>query len=238
MARAGEATAEWARDIIWTASADAPRSQQASIGPSELGLACTRQLAFRLTGTAPTNMTIDPLASIAGTAMHAWMAQTFRALRPPGRFLVEHSITYSGVGGTLDLYDRHRQMVVDWKFPKLAKSKRMRAEGPPVHYRWQIQTYAAGLAVQGEQPLHNAIVVVPIDGKLEDIFAWAFPVDRAEADEAIDRLKTSRQQLEEVDGQPGKVAKQPSRLCPWCPYFRISWNGNPDLACCGEEKTA
>lgn len=229
----GERLAHWVSDLLWTASASTPRSLQPEIGPSELGLACSRQIAFRLAGSVPVNMTTDPLASMVGSAMHQHLAEIFAALHPPGRFLVEHPVAYREVRGTLDLYDRRTRTVVDWKFPKLAKARRVRSGGPPRHYLWQIQTYAAGLELQGEQPAHAAVVYIPVDGTLADIFAWVVPVERAQADEAVERLETVRELT--TAKRPGGVPKQPSRLCPWCPYYRKGWLGDADAACPGED---
>lgn len=229
----GQALSEWVRETLWTASADRPRSRQAAIGPSELGLACSREIAYKLAGTAPVNFGIDPMPSMVGTAMHAHMAEIFSAARPVGRYLVEHRVTYRGVSGTLDLYDRRTATLLDWKFPKRAKVRRVLADGPPRQYRWQMQVYAAGLVAAGETPARIAVVYIPVDGALTDIATWMFPIVPAEADEAVDRQDTVRAQLLEA-GAPGQVTANPSRLCPWCPYHRPQWSGDLAVACPGE----
>lgn len=230
----GTPFAGWVRETLWTATHDLPRSRQTTIGPSQLGLSCSRQIAFQVAGVTPVNFSIDPLPSMVGTAMHAFVASVFAGLRPPGRYLVEQRVTYQGVSGTLDLYDRRTGTVFDWKFPKLAKLRRVLSEGPPRHYQWQLQTYAAGLAAQGEKPTRLAVVYIPVDGALTDITAWVYPVVTAEADQAVDRLATVRTQLGNT-AHPGAVPAQPSRLCPWCPYHRPQWTGDLDVACPGEE---
>jgi hypothetical protein len=233
----GARLAGWVTEVIWAAEQTSPRSQQREIGASELGLACSREIAFRLAGTEPVNMTIDPLAAIAGTAMHAWLAGVFRRLGPPGRYLVEHRVSYRGTFGTLDLYDRRTRTVIDWKFPRKTKANRMRADGPPRSYVWQGQTYGAGLAAAGEQPERVAVVYVPIDGTLSDVFAFVWPIEIGVADEAADRLSTVAQQYgNDAEGHPGQVPAQPSRLCPWCPWHRPKWTGDPDVACPGGDK--
>lgn len=229
---AGRVIAQATAEAIWTAAASAPRTLQPEIGPSELGLHCSRQIAYRLAGAGPVNMSIDPVPSVTGTAMHAWLSGVYRSMQPPGRYLVDHSINYRGVRGTLDLYDRRTLLVVDWKFPRKAKARRMRIDGPPRHYRWQLQTYAAGLSAAGESPAQCAVVFVPTDGTLADVFAWQFPVDGREADEALERLDTVRSLLD-CGGTPAGVPAQPSRLCPWCPYHRPQ-SADLDVACPGE----
>lgn len=234
---AGAGLAARVAEVIWSADQNAPRSRQREVGPSELGIGCSRQIAYKLAGTDPVNMTIDPLAAIVGTAMHTWMATTFRSLGPPGRYLVEHKISFRGVPGTLDLYDRRDRTVIDWKFPRRAKANRMRAGGPPRHYVWQGQTYAAGLVEQGETPERIAVVYIPVDGTLDDAFAFVWPVEPNVAAEAADRLDTVRTQWgNDAEGHPGQVPAQPSRLCPWCPFHRPKWAGDLDVACPGEDR--
>jgi hypothetical protein len=232
----GAPVAGWVREMLWTAAHDLPRARQTSIGPSQLGLACSRQIAYQIAGTVPVNFDVDPLPSMVGTAMHAFLASVFAGLRPRGRYLVEHPVTYAGVSGTLDLYDRRTGTVIDWKFPKLAKVRRTLSDGPPRHYQWQLQTYAAGLIAAGETPVRLAVVYIPIDGALSDVTAWTYPVTPTSADEAVDRLSTVRTQLGNT-AHPGAVPAQPSRLCPWCPFHRPKWTGDLDIACPGEETT-
>lgn len=225
--------ADWLRELLWNTSATHPRSQQSSIGPSQLGLACSRQIGYQIAGTAPVNFSVEPMPSLVGTGMHFWLADVFRRQAPPGRYLVEHSVTYRGVSGTLDLYDRRTASVIDWKFPRRATVRRTLSEGPPRHYLWQLQTYAAGLQSDGEAPARVAVVYVPVDGSLTDVAAWSYPVNTAQADDAIDRLETVRRELAAAE-HPGALPAQPSRLCPWCPYQRPGWTGDLDTACPGQ----
>lgn len=229
----GQIVAADTAETIWTAAQSAPRTLQPEIGPSELGLACSRQIAYRLAGAVPVNMAVDPLPSVAGTALHAWLSDVYRAKQPPGRYLVDHPVSFRGVRGTLDLYDRRAARVVDWKFPRKAKARKIRHDGPPRHYRWQAQVYAAGLAAEGETPTSCAVVFVPVDGSLSEVFGWQFDVEPAVAEQAVDRLTTVKEQLAEA-GSPAGVEAQPSRLCPWCPFYRLHWSGDLDIACPGE----
>ncbi len=230
----GETLAAWVRETIWSAEADRPRSRQRAVGPSELGLSCSREIAYKLAGTAPVNHGIDPMPSLVGQSVHAHLAETFRSLRPIGRYLVEHLVTYDGISGTLDLYDRRTRTVIDWKTTRTTKIRRAAVDGPPRHYRWQSQVYAAGLREQGEAPARCAVVYIPTDGQLADVMAWIFPVTPADAIEAVSRLRTVEDQLAAA-GNPGGVAAQPSRLCPWCPYHRPEWTGDLAFACPGED---
>ncbi len=232
----GETLAAWARETIWTAEADRPRSRQRNVGPSELGLACSREIAYKLAETYPVNHSIDPMRSLVGQAIHSHLAELFRGLRPPGRYLVEQPVTYQGISGTLDLYDRRSRLVIDWKTSSTAKIRRTAVDGPPRHFRWQLQVYAAGLKARGESPSRCAVVYIPADGDLADTMAWIYPVTASEADEAVARLRTVETQLAESGGNPGAVPAHPSRLCPWCPYHRREWTGDLATACPGEDK--
>lgn len=62
---------ELSQVILWTEH-NAPRSLQRSIGPSELGDACDRRLAYRIAGIEPVNFG-DPWPAIVGTSIHDWL---------------------------------------------------------------------------------------------------------------------------------------------------------------------
>src|SRR5262245_16474751 len=85
------------RTLIQIAASTSPRSQQGTIGASELGHACARRLAYRLSGTPAVNDR-DHLAAMLGTGWHHVMADFFTRLGSwlPGRFLVETPVTYRG----------------------------------------------------------------------------------------------------------------------------------------------
>ncbi len=67
------------QNVIRHAAANAPRSLQSALGPSEVGLPCRRRLAYRLLDwlDEKPNPDSDPLPSTMGTAYHAWLAEAF-----------------------------------------------------------------------------------------------------------------------------------------------------------------
>lgn len=213
-------TAERVREAISIASALAPRSQQARLGPSELGMSCDRALAHRVTGTVPSGQSkSDPLAALVGTGVHLVMAECFRRLAGrTGRYLIEHRVTYRGVTGSVDLYDRHHRMAVDWKSTTKAKIRRVRRDGPPFRYLVQAHTYAAGLIDAGEPVEYVAIVYVPVDGTLDDVHVIVRPFDRAITDRAIDRYEAIARDAAERG--PAALPARTSALCGWCPWLR------------------
>ncbi len=87
-------------DTIKQTAARAPRSLQASIGPSEIGTPCTRRLGYRILDWDPKpNSDTDPWPATVGTAVHAWLADTFTAWNArlgAERFLIERRVTLPG----------------------------------------------------------------------------------------------------------------------------------------------
>ena len=192
-----------------------PRSTQGAVGMSEAGRPCDRQLAHRLAGTRPVNLT-DPGRALVGTGTHHALAEVFGRLDGgSGRFEVERRVNYRGVPGTVDLYDRVTGTVVDWKTTTAGKLKRVRHDGPRVEYVTQVNLYAAALDVAGESVAWVALAYLPVDGTLADLWVWRARYDRAVADAAVARLDSLRM----VD-HPSTVAASPGPLCPWCPYYR------------------
>jgi hypothetical protein len=212
--------AERVREDIAIASALAPRSQQVRIGPSELGMSCDRALAHRIAGTVPSGQSkSDPLAPLVGTGVHLGLAECFRRLDGrSGRFLVEHPVTYRGITGNVDLYDRRHRTAVDWKSTTKAKIKRIAHDGPPSRYLVQGMTYGAGLIAAGELVDYVAIVYVPVDGLLADIHAVVRPFDRATADTAIDRYESVARDT--ATHGPAALPAHTSALCGWCDWYR------------------
>lgn len=206
------------------------RNLQVAVGASGLGVGCDRRLAYAANGTRAVNRT-DPMKLIVGTSVHMWLAAKFAILDAgSGRFLIECPIEYGGVPGTCDLYDRFTRCVVDWKTTSMRRLADIKRNGISRTYLWQIQVYAAGLAQLGEEPARVALVFIPTDGTLDDIWAWVARVDPDVAERAVRRLRD----LEHRD--PATVPASPDRLCPWCDYYNPA---STDLAsgCPGKKGT-
>jgi hypothetical protein len=215
------------RSLISLGAVTSPRSRQTAIGTSEIGHVCDRRIAYRLAGTPRSNLT-DPLRALVGVGWHAAMAEVFGRLDGGlGRFLVEYPVSYRGIPGTLDLYDRASRTVIDWKTTLRSRVVATRHGGPPTPYVVQVQTYGAALESMGETPSHVALAYVPTDAELSGLWVWRTPYDRAVADAAIERLDRLRGRL------PGATAPTPSETCGWCDNFRPH-STNLDLACPGQ----
>ena len=203
------------RTLIGIGAATATRTLQRTIGSSELGYACDRRLAYRLSETPVTN-TRDPLVTLLGTGWHAAMAETFARINglTGGRFLVEQPVMYRDIPGQCDLYDKTLATVVDWKSSTLDKISHLKRQGPALPYQVQVQCYASGLIELGHDVRNVALVFVPRDGKtLDQIWVWRTKYDRKVADDAIDRLEALRGKA------PQDVPATPDRLCPWCSHY-------------------
>lgn len=147
------------RRVFLEHAARAPRTLQQHLGPSELGVACDRQVAGKFAALPATNHVVDPWPSIVGTACHAWAADAFTAdnqRRGLLRWVAEQKVTpHPDHPGTADLYDAVEQAVVDHKFlgaTTLAKIRKIvaatlwrdRAKLWPRKYLVQLLLYGLG----------------------------------------------------------------------------------------------
>jgi hypothetical protein len=215
------------RDVIVMGCLSTERSKQTAVGASQIGGECPREHAYSTASVKPVNFT-DPLRSMVGTGTHAALADVFtRADRGTARWLIEQRVEYRGVPGTCDLFDRRRQQVIDWKTTLLAKIKRIRLTGPPRQYVVQAHIYGAALEAVGEKVSWVSLAYLPVDGSLDDLYVWQQPYDRRVADEAIDRYEAT------AGSKPSATPANPSRLCPWCAYYRPG-SRDLDVACPGD----
>lgn len=215
-------------ETVTQAAAHAPRSRQAAPGPSELGTPCRRRLVYKTLDWDPKpNTGSDPWASIIGTSVHAWMADTFTAENARlgrQRYLIEHRIHLPyGVSGSTDLYDRDTATNADWKVVGPARLKDYRRDGPGEQYRTQAHLYALGLQLAGENPGHVAIVFLPRGGRLDGLWTWTEPYDPKVAVAALQRYQAARDFALCLDPEqnPQNWALLPTAdaHCAYCPWF-------------------
>jgi hypothetical protein len=224
---------DWARDLVMTAAASTPRSQQAELGPSEIGQVCRRRLAYRIAGTPSVNHP-DPLKALIGTDFHEGMARSIKRIDQAHRYLVEHPVTYRGIFGTVDLYDTWRHRLVDWKTSETKRIRRYAMQDDiPVNYRVQTAIYAEGLRSVGYPVAHVALVFLPRDGDLTDIWVWTAEPDQVLADEYVQRYIDLKEQLA-TGNSPATISATPGPLCAYCPNYSP---GSTDLstACPGKD---
>lgn len=224
--------------ILW-AEANAHRSQQVDVGPSELGDLCERKLAYRIAGAQPVNTRSDPWPAIVGTAIHEWLERAinrYQDVAGAQRWLTELTVTPSPlVTGHSDLYDTWTCTVIDWKTKGEKPMREFRAHGPSPDHVAQVHLYGLGQIKAGRKVERVAIVALPRSGWLAGMAVWSAPYDPSIARAALERLETvGRKGIElGVDRDPDaylQVPASPSPLCSFCPWYspdRVSGIGCP-----------
>jgi hypothetical protein len=211
------------------AGANAPRSLQRVIGPSEIGVPCVRRLAYKLCDHPEVNTGGDPWASIVGTAVHAWMDETYTAENKRlgwQRYLIEQRLHIRGnIYGNSDLFDREPgvRSVIDWKVVGDEQLKKYRKNGPGPQYEIQSHIYGYGQENAGEQVDNVAVVFLPRTGRIDGLHVWTAPYNRQVALDALERLDNVITALTVLDppNNPTAWAMFPATdsYCTFCPWF-------------------
>lgn len=216
------------------------RSQQATMGPSEIGTPCDRRIAMSLLRIPPVNPGGDNWAAFVGTCVHAGLADMLVwADTGSGRYASELSVFFPSAHvphGTLDGMDRVLFVVWDYKAMGQWSLDKLKVEGPSPQYRVQVHTYAYGARIRGEVVSDVAIVGLPRDkSSLDDLYVWTEPYDPQVARDAIARVDRISSQLGpmEPDGQWSAARPEDFPIdnsnCKFCPFYmpgaRRSENG-------------
>ena len=233
------------RHTITAAITNHPRSQQTRIGPSEIGTPCTRRLGYKLAGVPEANPREAAWKPTVGTAVHAWLAETFLAANeklPDTRWLVEMGVNAGTVGnhpltGSCDLYDRVTATLIDWKVVGVSTLRKYKANGPGDTYRVQAHTYGLGWTRRGYPVETVAIYFLPQNGELADGHYWHEPYDAGVALAAIARADAVAKVL--AAAGPDVLAHLPTAdaWCSFCPWHR-SGATNLAEACPGDPGSA
>lgn len=216
--------------VVLAAARAHPRSNQRAIGPSEIGEECDRRLLYSALQMAPeNNQQSDPWPSIVGTAVHAWLADAFRAENAHGfRWLVEVPVKLtSGIGGTADLFDLQEREVIDHKVLGVSSMKKIKSGNIPARYRVQLHLYGYGFRLAGLDVDRVTLAAYPRSGWLADLHLWTEPYDESLALAAMDRLSkltaaayVLRLDEPEQAGLWAMVPARPGADCTWCPFWR------------------
>lgn len=224
-------------DVIkWTESNSA-RSVQKSIGPSELGSLCDRKIAYRLAGVSETNWWSDPLPAIVGTAVHSWLEKAvnrFQEVHYMTRWQTEITVKPDDmVTGHMDLYDNELNAVIDWKTVSPTKLKAWKADGPPEHYKDQVNLYARGAQLANAPVQKVVLVAVPRSGWLRDMQIWVDDYRPERAQAALNRMYGIANVLikQGDDLSFEEIPAVPSGECSFCPWYR-GGAGRADLSGC------
>lgn len=231
------------RDVLTSLDASRPRSQQATLGPSELGTPCQRQIAMKLAGV-PRQLpdARPPWAPMQGTAMHTLMEEALRhhnAELGRERWLVEQRLTiHPGVGGDDpgihghgDAYDQDWGMVIDWKYvgvTTLRKVKRSTVDNRELvsqDYRIQAHLYGYGHARAGRDVRWVRLVMLARSHSYDDSAEWTEAYRPEIAIWAINRYYATADLLTQMAlaDNPGlwpAIPATPGQSCDWCPFRR------------------
>ncbi|MEU0808667.1 hypothetical protein [Streptomyces sp. NPDC005970] len=210
----------------WNRSA---RSTQTTLGPSDIGTPCDRQLALSLLRVPPVNPGGDGWATFVGTAVHAALADMFQwADAGTGRYAVETPLTYPNAyvpKGTGDLLDRTLLMFLDHKVMGRWSLDKLSTKGPMPKYRVQIHTYAYGARLKGEKVDYVAIIGWPREAStLDDLYVWTERYDPTVAIDALARVERIAQTVKGLtdDGAPWHEAVRYLPIaddCRYCPFY-------------------
>lgn len=218
-------------EIIRWADSASDRSLQLAPGPSELGDACDRRLAYRLAQIPELGSRADPWAAIVGTAVHNWLEKAIQkwmiAANAPDEWITERAVNVDDfVVGHVDAYWRPYQVVVDWKTMSNDRMNEVRDGGAAAVPGYIVQAHLYGLAYQrlGLEVKSVALLCLPRAGRLRDAHPIVEPFDPRIAQYALDRMYGIAGRLVELDVYSNPVAWQqieakPSNSCGLCPWY-------------------
>lgn len=220
------------------------RTQQSTLGPSEIGTPCDRRIALSLLRYPTVNPGGDNWASFVGTCGHTGMEEmSVWADAGSGRYAAEQRLTFPSKHvpkGTTDLIDRTLMYVGDWKFMGQWSLDKLKTQGPSQTYRVQAHTYAYGAVIRGEKVKHVAIIGMPRDkGNLDDMYVWTEPYNPGLARDAlkrVDRLGEHIESMKEQGAPPDEVWRHlpmDNSDCRFCPHFMKGAATSEDGVCNG-----
>ena len=220
------------RGVVQRQAAQAPRSLQHHLGPSQLGSQCDRQVVGLFTATPATNHVSDPWPSVVGTAVHAWLAQAFSDdnKRSGIRWVTEQKVApHPLYPGTADLYDAVEKAVLDHKILGPTTMAKVKSDyGPPQRYVVQLLLYALGYINLGLPVKRVALVAYPrTASSLDGMYVWDHEItaqDITMVQEVLARTALRRQIAEEVLAGRMRIDQVPMHpdddLCYFCPFYR------------------
>lgn len=218
---------ELKRELVAALKAHAdsrPRSLQTVIGPSEVGTACKRKLAYKLLGAPQPNAGTDPWASWVGTQVHEGMETVMmlaNASEPDIRWITESRVEVTDdLVGSADLIDRKHLAVIDHKAVGKTTFDDARRHGPSQQYKVQANLYAYGLRRAGHDIRHTVIVYWPRTGFKTEPHVWSAPYDQDLAVKALTELAGLRQLVATAGYAALTVLPAVENHCTFCPFWQ------------------
>ncbi|WP_329274760.1 hypothetical protein [Streptomyces sp. NBC_01451] len=225
MTEHGREIAARLKETFYAYSNRLDRSQQTSLGPSQIGSPCDRRIAMHLLRVAPSNPGGDNWASFVGTCVHVGLADMFVwANAGTGRYAVEVPLEFPNAyvpKGTGDLLDRTLLMFLDHKLMGRWSLDKLSTKGASPTYRVQVHTYAYGARLKGEKVEHVAIVGWPREAStLDDLYVWTEPYDASIAIDALARVERIAEAIKRYEGEPQQIARKflVADDCRFCPF--------------------
>jgi hypothetical protein len=216
------------KEIFYQYTNRSRRSQQTTLGPSQVGTACDRRLVMHFLAAPKVNPGGDNWASFVGTQIHNGLEAMLKwADAGKGRFAVEQRLKFPSQlvpSGTADVIDRTLFMIDDHKAQGQWAADQLRTSGPSPLYRTQLHVYGMGARQRGERIERVALISWPRDkSNLDDLYVWSEPYNPQIARDAFERaegLKAWTVELQSSGKAPQEIAAMAniSDDCRYCPY--------------------
>jgi len=217
------------REIFYQYTNRSRRSQQTTLGPSQVGTSCDRRLVMHFLGAPKVNPGGDGWAAWVGTQIHSGLEQMLKwADAGKGRFAVEQRLKFPSElvpYGTADVIDRTLFMVDDHKAMGQWAADKLRTSGPSTLYRTQLHVYGMGARQRGERIERVALISWPRDkSDLSDLYVWSEPYNPQIARDAFERVErlngwAQQQRADGLSPQQIAAAANIADDCKFCPYY-------------------
>ncbi len=229
-------TLDEVHDMLMRFESSRPRTVQKTLGPSELGTPCDRQIALKLAGVKRHERGL-PWAPMCGTAVHELMEKVLRAENERlgrERWIVEQQVQLDDeLSGHGDAYDTDWGMVVDWKYAgTTARRKASRRTVPNAElvspeYRTQAHLYGLGHRNAGRDVRFVRLVFLARSHDFTESVEWTEQYDERIAVDAMMRFYGIRDRVLALNAgmHPDSlklIEAAPGDACKWCPFQRVT----------------
>lgn len=187
-------TADMVRDLIVSQDAGRPRSQQKTLGPSNLSTPCARKIGYQVLDVPPVTPSTVNLAAWVGTGIHEQMelacaAENKRAKAKVWETEIRCQIPIKPpIQCHVDAYYHPTYTALDWKSVGPSALQKYRRQTPD-NYATQIDLYGLALVLSGYRVDTVGICYIPRNGDLSDIHVTTWPWTGERADAAIKRYE-------------------------------------------------
>lgn len=229
-----------------------PRTVQTTLGPSELGTPCPRQIAMKLAGIVQQPRSL-PWAAMCGTAVHSLMEQVLAAENERlgrARWVIEETVNLDAeLYGHGDAYDTDHALVVDWKYTGVTARRKAARRSVPndqlvsAEYRTQAHLYGLGHRNAGRPVRFVRLVLLARSHDFSESVEWTEDYREDIALNAMTRFYFIRDQVTnmEMATHPERLAiveAVPGDACTWCPFHRPGLTVEVDASGCQGKQSA